>query len=225
MGKSRNRSLGRTALQIVRTWVGRWLSTFNWLRLLRCLASIFLVISVIGGLIAQAALITGASAAVVQQEALPSLSLLGTGNPASNYTPPSSGDPVNDATGNFSETYTDASIPTPSASLQLTRTYNSLTASQTGPFGYGWSSSYTVSLAFGSGTATVNQEDGSQVVFTLSGSTYSSPAGTYATLVHNGDGTYTFVRRGTDVKRHVKWSRDLSRDGFLGATNQELVGR
>jgi hypothetical protein len=31
--------------------------------------------------------------------------------------------------------------------------------------------------------------------------------------------------RGTDVKRHVKWSRDLSRDGFLGATNQELVGR
>jgi hypothetical protein len=39
--------------------------------------------------------------------------LQGGGNLASNYAPPSSGDPVNDETGDLFETYVDASIPWP----------------------------------------------------------------------------------------------------------------
>jgi hypothetical protein len=53
-----------------------------------------------------------AATSIAQASGPPAMSLLGSGNPASNYAPPSSGDLVNDVTGNFSETYTDAlSLP------------------------------------------------------------------------------------------------------------------
>jgi RHS repeat-associated protein len=76
----------------------------------------------------------------------------------------------------------------------LSETYNSLAAPTNGPLGFGWTFSYGMSLSFGTGFVTVNQENGAQVTFASSGSTYAAPARVQATLVHNGDGTWTFVR-------------------------------
>ena len=111
----------------------------------------------------------------------------GTGNPSSRQSSQcSAGDPVNCATGNFYDTFTDLSVPGRGLPLDLTRTYNSLAAASEGPFGYGWSCSYcmTLSVAPGTGDVTVTQEDGSTVTFVPNGSGgYSAPACAYATLV------------------------------------------
>lgn len=107
------------------------------------------------------------------------------------------GDPVNCASGNFSETFTDVSVPGRGPSLDLTRTYNSLAASTAGIFGYGWTSSYEANVTVnGDGSATVTEADGSQVTgVPAGGGTYTIPAWADSTLTHNGDGTWTFVRR------------------------------
>jgi Domain of unknown function (DUF6531) len=68
------------------------------------------------------------------------------------------GDPVNTATGNFSETYTDLAIPGRGVPLVFSRTYNSLAASTVGPLGFGWTFDYQMSLTFGYNSATVVQE-------------------------------------------------------------------
>ena len=85
--------------------------------------------------------------------------------------------------------------------LNLTRTYNSGAASTNGLFGYGWSFSYGMSLSLPSSTeVVVNQENGSQVTFTeQEGGAYTAPPRVTATLVHNGDGTWTFVRHRRDT--------------------------
>jgi RHS repeat-associated protein len=104
--------------------------------------------------------------------------------------------PVDAPTGNFWHSFTDLSIPGRGVALNLTRTYNSGAASTGGPFGYGWSFPYGMSLSFPDATHVVaNQENGSQVTFTEApdGSYTAAPRVT-ATLVHNGDGTWTIVR-------------------------------
>ncbi len=112
------------------------------------------------------------------------------------------GDPVDCATGDLYETATDDSIPGRGVPLDLTRTYNSLSASVDGPFGYGWSCSYCMSLSIddGTGTATVTQEDGSTVVFTSNGDgVYTAPPYDFASLVANPGGTYIYTRRGSQI--------------------------
>lgn len=106
------------------------------------------------------------------------------------------GDPVNTATGNFSESFVDFQIPGRGFPLSFTHTYNSLAASQNGPLGYGWTSNAGMSLSQdGSGNVTIYQENGAQVDFSLeSGGTYTAPPRVVATLVKNGDGTFTFNR-------------------------------
>lgn len=105
--------------------------------------------------------------------------------------------PINCATGNFWHSFTDLTVPDRGLPLALARTYNSLDASTPGPFGYGWSSSYSMRLTFdSSGDATVHQEDGATVTFSPNGSgQFTAPPRVIATLVQNGDGTYTFTRR------------------------------
>ena len=75
-------------------------------------------------------------------------------------------------------------------------------ASTEGPFGYGWADSYAMSLTFGSGsppsTVTVNQENGTQVTFTYSGSTYTAPARVLATLVQSGS-NWIFTRKAAET--------------------------
>ncbi|MHB1534616.1 MAG: LamG-like jellyroll fold domain-containing protein [Acidimicrobiales bacterium] len=124
------------------------------------------------------------------------------------------GEPIDVATGAMIETATDVAVPGAGIPLELTRTYDSSLASQQaaggvtpGPVGYGWSYNLGMTVTAGNGTATVNQETGSQITFS-SYTQGSSPAwctGTtnfcasapriLATLNHNADGTWTMVRQ------------------------------
>jgi RHS repeat-associated protein len=109
----------------------------------------------------------------------------------------SAADPVNTASGNFFEHYTDLTVTDRGLPMDLERTYNSQLAAVGGPLGYGWSFSFGMSLSAdpNSGVVTIGQEEGSQVVFTPVNGAYTAPPRVQATLTHNGDGTYTFTRQ------------------------------
>jgi RHS repeat-associated protein len=109
---------------------------------------------------------------------------------------PCTGWPVNCATGEFWHTFDDLTVPGRGPALNLTRTYSSLRASTDSPFGSGWSSAYTMSLAVdsASGAVQVTQENGSTTVFSPSGGGYAAPPRVYATLTKNADGTWTYIR-------------------------------
>jgi RHS repeat-associated protein len=109
------------------------------------------------------------------------------------------GSPVDTATGNFWHSFDDLAIPGRGLALELSRTYNSLAAGTAGRFGYGWTDSYGMSLNIGPSTTVVTQENGSQITFTLNGSTWSAPPRASATLVHNGDDTWTFTRYAREI--------------------------
>ncbi|HEY4937899.1 MAG TPA: DUF6531 domain-containing protein, partial [Actinomycetota bacterium] len=115
----------------------------------------------------------------------------------------SCGDPVNLATGNLAETIGDLSVPGRGVSLNFNHSYNSLMAAVNGALGYGWTSSYAMSLALGAGsppvTATVIQENGAQVDYSVSGTAYSAAPWVLASLVHNADGSWTFTRQATGI--------------------------
>jgi RHS repeat-associated protein len=99
---------------------------------------------------------------------------------AETYGPSNEGEPrrndcyrgeVNCATGNHMTTQTDLEVGGRGPGLELARTYNSQLAvaqgerGKRGPFGYGWTSSYSAHLAIGAGLAFVRQDDGSTVSF------------------------------------------------------------
>ncbi len=115
----------------------------------------------------------------------------------------SAGDPIDTATGEFSERYTDLSIPGRGIPLSFGRSYGSGADGVKGPLGYGWAFSYGMSLAVSEsgGSATVTQENGSQVVFIKqeSGEYTPDPAWFQATLKHNEDGSWTFTRRARTI--------------------------
>jgi RHS repeat-associated protein len=86
----------------------------------------------------------------------------------------SDGNPVNPATGDFSRTFTDASVATDGPSLSLTRTYDSnlaqyqsgLEPPSSGPFGPGWVDDFSTNVSVDqSGDVTVTEDDGSEVGF------------------------------------------------------------
>lgn len=113
------------------------------------------------------------------------------------YLQAQAGDPVNTATGNFTESATDITIPGRGIPLGFTRAYNAAAASTNGPLGYGWASDAFMSLSQpgGTGPVTITQEGGSQVVFSQNGTTYVPAAPRdIATLTRNSDGTWTFTR-------------------------------
>jgi RHS repeat-associated protein len=109
------------------------------------------------------------------------------------------GAPVDTATGAFWHTFDDLTIPGRGAGLHMTHSYDTNNASTDGALGFGWTHPYNLSLVDGGSTVTVNEESGSQVAFTLSGSVYTAPPRVVATLVHNGDGTWTFTRQATQI--------------------------
>jgi YD repeat-containing protein len=81
---------------------------------------------------------------------------------------PCNGDPVDAATGEFVESATDFSIPGRGPMLNLSRTYGSLVASNTGPFGYGWTDSYNMNISpdpSNHSVEEIRQENGSIVRF------------------------------------------------------------
>jgi len=112
------------------------------------------------------------------------------------------GQPVNTSTGNFYHTFSDFAIAGRGMPLNFSHTYNSLTANKDGPLGFGWTGSYGMSLSVapGTGVVTVTQETGSQVVFTPTNqNNYTAPPRVIATLIRNGDGTYTLTRGARDI--------------------------
>jgi RHS repeat-associated protein len=117
-------------------------------------------------------------------------------NPTCNH-----GQPVNCASGDFWHTFTDVDIPGRGPGLNLTRTYNSLSASREGIFGYGWVSSYDLRLTPNDdGTVTITAEDGSQVTaIPTGGGSFSVPGWADSTLTQNPDGTWTFDRQQTET--------------------------
>lgn len=110
-------------------------------------------------------------------------------------------DPVNTATGNFFETFTDFAIPGRGIPLNFARTYNSSRATQDGPVGFGWTHSYGASLRVDptSGVVTIVQENGSEVEFTPSGTSYAAAPRVVATLTRNADQSWTFTRGGKEI--------------------------
>src|SRR5206468_3853606 len=85
--------------------------------------------------------------------------------------------------------------------LDFNRTYTSRNAAVDGPLGFGWTNSYNMSLAVdGAGNVTISQENGATVTFAPNGvGGYTAPSRVLATLVHNGDGTFTFNRKTNQV--------------------------
>lgn len=109
-------------------------------------------------------------------------------------------DPVNCASGDFTETETDGSVPGRGPELDLTRSYNSLEASTEGMFGYGWSSSYEMSLVTNEDeSVTITAGDGSQVTAEPSDDTYVMPSWSDSTLTANEGGTWTYLRDQTET--------------------------
>ncbi len=107
-------------------------------------------------------------------------------------------DPVDCASGDLSESFTDAAVPGRGPGLDLTRTYNSLQAGTEGMFGHGWSSTYDSNLVVNDdGSVTITEGDGSQVTATPDGDGFDVPAWADSTLTHNEDGTWTFIRQAT----------------------------
>jgi len=103
------------------------------------------------------------------------------------------GGTVNLVTGNLYSAASDLSFQGRGFVLGVTRAYNSLLASQSGPFGQGWTFNYGQSLTInGNGNVTWNGPDGSQFLFVAKGTTggFSPPMGVPNRLVKNADGTY-----------------------------------
>ncbi len=127
----------------------------------------------------------------------------GSGDAAQQSTSCTEADPVDCASGDFWQTFTDASVPGRGPGLNLTRTYNSLSASTQGMFGYGWTSDYGDDLTTNSdGSITVTEDDGSQVTAEPNGSGgFTVPSWADSTLTANANGTYTFVRHATQIFR------------------------
>jgi alpha-tubulin suppressor-like RCC1 family protein len=126
--------------------------------------------------------------------------LFGLKNPGEpHYCHSCEGDPVNTATGNLVESQTDLAVNGRGIPLTLTRTYNAqaAVAGKHGPFGYGWSSSFSDHLETNSQakTVTVVQANGSTVTFNSTGEPgeLKAPEWAQAKLVLGGGGTYTYT--------------------------------
>jgi YD repeat-containing protein len=118
--------------------------------------------------------------------------------PAPNLPRANCGDPVNCATGNFWESYSDLVVAGRGRRLELARTYNSqdaVRASSPGPFGRGWSSSYRERLDVDdAGDVTVYHDDGATAWFRHNADgSYSPLAWAQSRLSRNLDGTYAYV--------------------------------
>lgn len=103
------------------------------------------------------------------------------------------------ATGNFTYTTTDFSIPTIGFPLEMVRTYNNKTAdTNTGDFGYGWSCTYCQNLnlsdTYG---AALERADGRKDYFKKNpDNTFTGEEGVYDTLVYAPSSTsYTLTQR------------------------------
>jgi RHS repeat-associated protein len=125
--------------------------------------------------------------------------LYGGSNPgAENLVHTCAGDPVDCATGNFTETFADTTVAGPGVTLSQSRSYNSLEAAQPdatrGAFGYGWTATFRDRLEFDGDDVVVHHANGSQVRFTLDDEdgSYSPDEYVQSTLTRAGS-TFKYV--------------------------------
>jgi RHS repeat-associated protein len=114
------------------------------------------------------------------------------------------GDPVNCATGNLYESYTDLNVPGLNDGLTLTRSYNSqaaASASSPGPFGFGWTFEFgqTLSVDPNSKAVTITDANGAATQFTpASGGTYTAAPWVQAKLTLS-EGHYLYTLPNQEV--------------------------
>lgn len=145
---------------------------------------------------------SGANESIGWKPVAPGATSAGGPNPTVPGVTCSTGEPVDCATGEFYQQIHDLSVPGRGVPLDFSRTYSSLTASQDGPLGFGWTDGYNMSLSVepARGVVTIRQENGSSVsavacqpaTGTCPSTGYQFPSFVEATLAHNADGTYTF---------------------------------
>lgn len=114
------------------------------------------------------------------------------------------GDPVNTATGEYSESGTDLAIPGRGPGLEMSRTYSSpaAAAGASSALGRGWAFSYGMSLSIDpeTGNATVVNDNGSRTQFEArSGGVFAAPPRVLATLVENENGTYAYTLKARTI--------------------------
>lgn len=145
------------------------------------------------------------------------------------------GKPVNCATGNEAESQTDLTNGGRGVPLTFKRDYNAMAAvtqPTPGPFGYGWSATFSDHLVINvsAGTDTVVQANGSTAVFNSTGTTgeQTAPAWVQAKLSLNTDGTYLYTLPNQQIFHFDASGRLLSetdRDGNVTTMNRNAEGR
>ena len=115
----------------------------------------------------------------------------------SNPTQPTSKDPVNLATGNYTYNHVDLRLPGRGLPFEFQRFYNSKATASTGlPLGYGWTDSYNIQLSVITNNAVViTFGDGHAEMYATNGAGgYFSQAGIYNVLTTSG-GAYTLTTK------------------------------
>ncbi|MFG2156730.1 DUF6531 domain-containing protein [Streptomyces olivaceus] len=146
-------------------------------------------------------------------------------------------DPVNTATGAFTEVYTDARIPAPGVPFSVGRVYSS-DNTFTGALGKGWQLPWETRLQIASdGNAVLVGEGGTQHAYTkASGGKFTAPAQARSTLAADGTGyklttadhaTYSFNGSGrlTALKDRTGRGLTLAYTGGKPTAITDAVGR
>jgi RHS repeat-associated protein len=129
--------------------------------------------------------------------------------------------PISLPFGTFWHTFSDMYVAARGYPLAVSQTYNSSDAPTDHGLGYGWSSNLFANLVV-QGTSpnqivTVTAENGSQVTFNQSGTAWTAAPRVQATLVQNGDGSWTFVRGGLDTLSFSSAGQVLSERDLNGS--------
>ncbi|MFF6953043.1 DUF6531 domain-containing protein [Streptomyces iakyrus] len=145
-------------------------------------------------------------------------------------------DPVNTATGAFTEAFTDAQVPAPGVPLQVGRVYSS-DNTESGALGKGWQLPWETRLKIeADGDAVLVGEGGTRHTYKKSGGTFTTPGQARSKLVIDGSGyklttadqsTYAFNASGqlTAVKDRTGRGLSLTYTGGKPTTITDAVGR
>jgi len=127
----------------------------------------------------------------------------------------SCGDPVDCATGNFTETQTDLEIGGRGVGLDLTRTYSAQMAASglLGIFGYGWTNSFGDKLTSEESGAkeTLTEASGGTVAFVKSGASWIAPTWSQDVLAGSAESGFTLMLP------------DQTKEAFTGTGRLEAV--
>lgn len=106
-------------------------------------------------------------------------------------------DPVTVSNGNMYQQQVDLFASSRGPAILIQRTYNSLAAAQNGPFGYGWTYNYLVSLKDHQTSVTYTNSSGGVFTFELTNGVYVSPPGLDLTLTKSAQGFTLKTKHGT----------------------------